>query len=158
MKQLLLPAIILVLAACKGKSSEKENSTSDNTAPVQPAKPVTGKDTLVVDQAAAVYFIPDSAQMENWKKKVGEQDFATVSDDWSSYMNSASEYLKTTSTPVVDASGKKVILFLKAGGAQSLVGLDTVSNYWGYYLFDPAKDPQYADITSIQDAYKNYFK
>lgn len=162
MKLLFFSAMILVLVSCKGKSSKTDEPAKDtasgNTTVVPAVTPVTSKDTLVVDKAAAVYFLPDSAQMEKWKKSVGDKDFSTVTDDWSSYMNSASEYLKTTSTPVVDASGKKVIVFVKSGGAQSLVGIDTISNYWGYYLFDPAKDPQYADITMMQDAYKKYFK
>jgi hypothetical protein len=29
---------------------------------------------------------------------------------------------------------------------------------WGMYLFDPEKKPHYADITEIEDDYKNYFK
>lgn len=158
MKLLFLSTLIFLLAACKGKSSKTDEPATDTTASKSRVTPVTGKDTLVVDKTSAVYFIPDSNQMEAWKKKVGEQDFATVADDWSSYMNGASEYIQTTTTPVIDASGKKVIVFVKQGGGMTAVGLDTLSNYWGYYLFDPAKEPHYADITMIQEAYKNYFK
>jgi hypothetical protein len=38
------------------------------------------------------------------------------------------------------------------------VKLDTLSELWGMYFFDPTKKPYYADITEIEEDYKSYFK
>ena len=158
MKLIISTLSIIFFIACSGKTDKKAAPISDTTA--QSAAPVViiNNDTMVIDKNAAVYYLPDSNQMEKWKIKVGERDFATVADDWSSYMNSSSEYLKTTNIPVVDATGKKILKFIKADKSVTLVGLDTLSNFWGYYLFSTAREPQFADIIMMEESYKKYFK
>ena len=158
MKFIIIPLSIIFLSACGGKADKKETPGTDTTAQSTPPVVTNSTDTMVVDKNAAVYYIPDSNQMEKWKMKVGERDFATVEDDWSSYMNSSNEYLKTTNLPVQDASGKKVLKFVKADKSVTLVGLDTLSNYWGFYLFSTSKEPEFADIIMMEEAYKKYFK
>ena len=158
MKLIIISISIIFLSACGSKADKKETSGTDTTTQAKPPVVTNSTDTMVVDKNAAVYFIPDSNQMEKWKMKVGEKDFATVADDWSSYMNSSSEYLKTTNLPVQDASGKKVLKFIKADKSVTLVGLDTLSNYWGYFLFSTSKEPEFADILMMEEAYKKYFK
>lgn len=157
MKLFITSLYIIFLCACGGKADKKEITNADTTTPSTNVVANT-TDTMVVDKNTAVYYIPDSNQMEKWKMKVGEKDFATVADDWSAYMNSSSEYLKTTTLPVQDASGKKVLKFVKADKSVTLVGLDTLSNFWGYYLFSTSKEPEFADIIMMEESYKKYFK
>jgi len=159
MKLIFFSLSIILLAACGGKADKKETTGTD-TADKQPVTTAVSNnaDTLVIDKNAAVYYIPDSNQMEKWKAKVGEQDFATIADDWSAYMNSSKEYLQTTVLPVQDASGKKVLKFVKADKSVTLVGLDTLTNFWGYYLFSTSKEPEFVDIITMEDSYKKYFK
>ena len=52
----------------------------------------------------------------------------------------------------------KLKKFVKADKSVTLVVLDTLSNYWGYYLFSINKNPHYADITMMEESYKKYFK
>jgi len=35
--------------------------------------------------------------------------------------------------------------------------MDTLQDLWGIRLFDPGKDPLYADIIEIEADYKKYF-
>ena len=158
MKLIIISLSIIILSACGGKADKKETPGTDTTSQSTPPVVTNSTDTMVIDRNAAVYYLPDSNQMEKWKMKVGEKDFATVADDWSSYMNSSNEYLKTTNLPVQDASGKKVLKFVKADKSVTLVGLDTLSNYWGYYLFSTSKEPAFADIVMMEESYKKYFK
>lgn len=158
MKIIITSLSIILLAACGGKEDKKETTGTDTTTQSIAPDLTNSTDTMVIDKNAAVYYLPDSNQMEKWKMKVGEKDFATVADDWSSYMNSSSEYLKTTTLPVQDASGKKVLKFIKADKSVTIVGLDTLSNYWGYYLFSTNKEPEFADIVMMEESYKKYFK
>ncbi|MDZ4794797.1 MAG: hypothetical protein SGI83_11010 [Bacteroidota bacterium] len=145
----LLPAI--VLTACAGKTDKK--ATPDETPIVN-----TTADTLLIDKNAAVYYRPDSLQLERWKKQSGDKDFAVIADDWSYYMNTSSEYLNTTTTPVIDASGKKILKFVKADQSFILVKPDTLKHYWGVFLFSPVKEPLFADLVTIEEVYKEYFK
>ncbi len=158
MKLIISTLTIIFFTACGGKADKKVTPGTDTTAKSATPVVMNNHDTMVIDKNAAVYYLPDSNQMDKWKLKVGEKDFATVADDWSSYMNSSSEYLKTTNLPVEDATGKKVLKFIKADKSVTLVGLDTLSNFWGYYLFSTAKEPQFADIIMMEESYKKYFK
>ncbi|HWR33942.1 MAG TPA: hypothetical protein VN451_10460 [Chitinophagaceae bacterium] len=158
MKILLLLSSATLFTACSNKSNKDKATAKDSLVQTTSTIPSNNMDTLTIDKNAAVFYSPDSAQMEKWKKTVGEKDFETVADDWSFYMNSTSEYLQTTTTPVENASDKKVLKFVKTDKSITLVRLDTLSNYWGVYLFTPAKEPKYADLTMMQDEYKSYFK
>jgi hypothetical protein len=158
MKFIVTSLAILLLSACGGKSGQKEKPVADPTDQSTNSPAINNTDTLEIDKNAAVFYNPDSMQLEKWKKDIGEKDFETVADDWASYMNSSSEYLKTTDLPVIDASDKKVLKFVKADHSITVVRLDTLSNYWGMYLFSTAKEPQYADIIMMEDSYKKYFK
>lgn len=158
MKIIITTISVIFLTACGGKSTKKESAITDSTKQSISPTVMNTTDTLVIDKNAAIYYNPDSIQMAKWKKDVGEKDFETVADDWSFYINSANEFLKTTTLPVEDASGKKVLKFIKADRTVTLIRLDTLSNFWGYYLFSTGKAPQFADITMMEDSYKKYFK
>ena len=158
MKLIIITMSLIFLTAWGGKSNKKEPPVTDTTKQSTSTAVINTTDTMVIDKNAAVYYIPDSMQMAKWKKEAGEKDFETVADDWSFYMNSSSEYLKTTKLPVEDASGKKVLKFVKADMSVTLVRLDTLSNFWGYYLFSTTKEPQFADIIMMEESYKKYFK
>ena len=158
MKFITLSLSLFVFVSCGSKSTKKETRVTDSENQVVSPPVMNNTDTLFIDKNAAVYYRPDSLQMEKWKKQVGEKDFETVADDWSSYMNSSNEYLKTTKLPVEDASDKKVLKFVKANKSVTLVLLDTLSNFWGYYLFSTTKEPEFVDIVTMEQSYKSYFK
>lgn len=158
MKLIIISLSLIILSACGGKSGKKETPGADTAKQSTTPTVTNNTDTLVIDKNAAVFYNPDSTQLANWKKEAGEKDFETVADDWSSYMNSSSEYLKTTDLPVLDASDKKVLKFVKADHSITVVRLDTLSNFWGMYLFSTAKEPQFADIITMEESYKKYFK
>lgn len=68
------------------------------------------------------------------------------------------EFLDSMKVPVLEASGKKLLKFIKADQLVTLVRLDTIHNFWGVYLFTPAKEPDYAEPVMIEERYKSYFK
>lgn len=115
-------------------------------------------DTLTIDGRSAVFFQPDSLQMEERMKKVGEKDFRAGADDYIYYINISAEFLEKQGLPVMNAKGKKYLKFVTSDKKVELVKLDTLSELWGMYLFDPEKKPHYADIVEIEEDYKNYFK
>lgn len=142
---------LIFLMACGGNTDKKAT-------PVDLPKINTTADTLVIDKNSAVYYRPDSLQLERWKKQSGDKDFAVITDDWSYYMNTSNEYLMSTSIPVEDASGKKILKFVKADQSVTLIKPDTLKHYWGVYLFSPAKEPMFADLVTIEEVYKSYFE
>ena len=115
-------------------------------------------DTLTIDRKAAVFYQPDSLQMEHRMKEVGEADFRAGADDYIYYVNTSAEYLEKKDLPVLDTKNKKYLKFILADKQVQVIKLDTLEELWGMYLFDPKKKAYAADMTIIEDEYKSYYK
>ena len=118
----------------------------------------TAADTLTVNNKTAVFFQPDSAQMEEQKRVVGSRKFMSGVDDNISNVSTSTQYLAQQGLPVVEAIDKKFIKFVSADNTVQVIKLDTMQKLWGAYLFDPKKAPQVADIAKIDKDFKRYFK
>jgi hypothetical protein len=91
-------------------------------------------------------------------KEVGEENFRAGTDDYIYYVNTSAEYLEKKGLQVIDAKNKKFLKFIMADKNVQLIKLNTLEELWGMYLFDPKKKQHYADMTVIEEDYKNYFK
>src|SRR5215204_4930310 len=91
-------------------------------------------DTLTIDGKAAVFYQPDSLQMEKRMKQVGEADFRAGADDYIYYVNTSAEYLEKQGLPVVDAKNKKYLKFVLGDRKTLVIKLDTLEELWGMYL------------------------
>ena len=158
----------LTLASCVTNDEKQDSQSSsfdtrqatDTTQQkgMEIKKAVIASDTLTIDTKSAVFFQPDSSQIKKRMKEVGEKDFRAGMDDYIYSINTSAEYLEKQGLTVVDAKGKKILRFITSDKKFHLIKLDTLQELWGMYLFDPAKKPYYADMTTIEDDYKNYFK
>jgi hypothetical protein len=115
-------------------------------------------DTLTIDRKAAVFYQPDSLEIEKRMKEVGEADFRAGADDYIYYVNTSTEYLEKEGLAVLDAKNKKYLKFVLVDKGVQVIKMDTLEELWGMYLFDPKKKAYAADMTIIEDEYKNYFK
>ena len=114
-------------------------------------------DTLTIAKTAAVFYQPDSLQIQKRMKQVGETDFRIGMDDYIYSVNTSVEFLQKQGLPVLDAKNRKYLKFVSADKKFQLIKLDTLQELWGMYLFDPDKKPHYADITGIEEDYKTYY-
>jgi hypothetical protein len=115
-------------------------------------------DTLTITEKCAVFYSPDSAQIEKEKKLAGEEDFYTIADDAVNYSSDAHVFLDSVNLKTVDIDTQKVIRFISADKTQKLIKLSKRTDLWGIYFFDPKKKPRWVDMTDIEEEYKNYFK
>lgn len=126
--------------------------------PAAKKTPSPDTDTLTIGHKAAVFYQPDSLQIEKRMKEVGEENFRAGMDDYIYSINTSVEYLQKQGLTVIDAKNKKYIKFVFAEVQTQLIKLDTLEELWGIYLFEPRRKPLYVDMTMIEEEYKNYFK
>lgn len=138
-------------AGTTGKGDTIETQEATQASPLD-------TDTLTIDRKAAVFYQPDSLQMDKRMKEVGEADFRAGADDYIYYINTSAEYLEKQGLPVLDAKNKKYLRFVLGDRKTQVIKLDTLEELWGMYLFDPKKKPCAADITMIEDEYKSYYQ
>jgi hypothetical protein len=166
MKSYLKLLLFLSLSFFSCRTAVKENDIKQpQTSPVDTQKtstePIKGRltgDTLIIQQRCAVFYAPDSVQMEKRMKLVGEEEFRAGADDYIYYINTSVDYLEKQYLSVINAKDRKYISFITADKRSQLIKLDTLEELWGIYLFDPNKKPYHSDLTIIEEEYKEYFK
>jgi hypothetical protein len=163
MTRKIIPFLFLLIFACS-PSTEKtstevlESSKDSLTIIKNDVATINSNDILVIDSKSAVFYSPDSLKIEKLKKAHGEEDFYIGADDYLNYVFESREFLKETKLPIIDAKGKKYIKFKVTDKLQTIIKLDTLTEPWGVYFFDPKKNAMQADMLRINEEYTNYFK
>jgi sugar/nucleoside kinase (ribokinase family) len=148
--------IAFLLASCGSGSSTVTTTQTDSTANKQvPATP--HRDTVTITERSALFFSPDSLQIEKAKHEGPEEDFYTAADDYVYYTSEAGMYFDSVKLKSIHIQGEKVLRFVQANGTTTAFDLDTIQDLWGIYLFDPSKPPRFADILDAKEEYENYF-
>lgn len=151
------------LAACTANDKQQETNTFltdtlQKEDSIQQANLKANTDTLMVTQNAAVFYEPDSLQMERRKKEVGEEAFYIGADDYLFYLNETYKYLEKKNLPVLLSQNKKYLKFVGNDSKATLIKLDTLPELWGVFFFDNTKAPQQIDLTMIEEEYKSYYQ
>lgn len=115
-------------------------------------------DTVVVSGKAAIVYSPDSLQMDQRMKAVGEENFRAGAGDYAYSISEADQYLQSVKLPVIYADTRKFLKFINQNGTVTLIKTDTLPELWGIYFFDPFKPPALIDETMIEEEYRKYFK
>ena len=153
-KNLLLSLIVsLTVTFCNDNSKEQQSEIASKI-----NEAIPNSDTLIISEKSAIFYQPDSMQIEKRKKEVGEENFYIGIDDYAFYINSSFEFLDSIKQPVIEVVGKKVLKFIYSNKQTEVIKLDTLPELWGMYFFSPEKMPRLVDMTIIEEEYKNYFK
>jgi outer membrane lipoprotein-sorting protein len=155
--------LALTLAACstennKTKIESQQTSAESLSKDKNSTTAITNFDTLIVDKEAAVFYSPDTTQIANRKKEIGEENFYVGADDYLNYLHTSHDFLDSTKLIILDEKDKKYLKFIHSDKSQTIIKLDTLAELWGIYFFDPNKKPKLIDMTIIDEEYKSYFK
>lgn len=158
---ILLIGALSLLSACKTETTPaKANVPKTEAKNARPAN-VTQRptDTLVVTTRCAVDYWASEEKIEQLKRESKtEEEFYVAADDVGWYMSASKTYLDSIKFPVVSTKGYRYIHFKKLDGASVYIDTDTIHGIANIYLFDVSKNPVDADITYIQEAFKEYFE
>lgn len=164
-KKYLLPLFALCCicgSACNSHNGSANNEavvSAKDTAPhaIDPANTTIQNDTLIIDRKAAVFFEPDSLQIEKRKAAIGEDNFFIGVEDYAYYLSMSHDYLDSARLRLLDARGKRFLKFIGNQPPNQIIRLDTVPELWGIYFFEPAKKAKRINMTMIEEEYRGYF-
>jgi hypothetical protein len=145
------------VVSCAGDRSETNNKQDSAVSIPTPVPKTNFSDTLVISNKSAVFYQPDSLQIEKAKQESREEDFMAGADDYIFYMNESAEYLEKKGITILNSKGRRYLKFMLYDGSMQVVKLDTIQELWGVFLFEPSQKPRQADITSIEEEYRNYY-
>lgn len=159
MKQLI--SLLLLIIVCISCSKPKKKTVVKNKHPKsQPVKAAPKTDTLLINTTSAVRVDLDSVQIENLRKKYGDDDFYTGADDNAFYSYGLDSVIEAKKLPLAIAKGLKYkyLKFLQSDGKTTVVKIDTLPSPTNYYFFKPSATPYEPDITDPEGEYKAYFE
>src|SRR3954453_11235219 len=151
-----------IIACTNNNRAANTNADSINNEPIQiylPPNTISANgDTLIVYRKAAVFYEPDSSKIAKRRQAIGEDDFNIGVEDYAYNLNAAHDFLLGTKLPLLDAKDRKFIKFISINTSAQTIRLDTLSELWGIYFFDPGQKAKQVDMTMIEEEYKSYFK
>ncbi|MDE3144078.1 MAG: hypothetical protein KGL19_07980 [Bacteroidota bacterium] len=116
-------------------------------------------DTLVIKNAAAVFYDPDSAQLEKIKKLNKPMEFSSLIHQNFYLMRNAKIVISKYwhDLKIIEVNKIRYLLFVKKDQSKILLDLNTKDDIAGIILFNGIKDPQLIDMMNIDTELNFYY-
>jgi hypothetical protein len=157
---MLLLCLTLLTFACNIKNKIADTGKEKIKIKFQ-AKPGSSfSDTLKTVGPVAVFYQPDSLQLEKIKAVTDERVFKGSMHEYFYQQRNAHVYLKKNwpHLLIVDVKDIRFLLFLKAGKNSEVIDLDKMNDACGLIVFDRRKSPLTLDMTNVETQVTDYFK
>lgn len=154
--------LLMLIASCKQLNKEKIQplETSKVTKAQIIKKPASGfNDTLIIKSNSAVFYVPDSVQMEKIKKVNQKEVFDLLTHNCHYQMQNARQVIKKDwpKIKIIETSTHRYLLFEKANKDEKCIDLNEKNDICGLFLFDGKKDPALVDMPNIDTQLHLYF-
>ena len=139
----------------------KNDATKTKSEHLHLAKPgSTYQDTLEITTASAIFYQPDSIQLEKIRTVTDERIFKGSMHEFFYQQRNAHLFLKEywPKLKIIEAKNIRYLQFIKAGNHPEIIDLDRKNDAYGMFLFDPAQSPLLVDMTNIETQVPDYFK
>ena len=159
----ILICVFIYSCSCTNTESSKKNNTEipATSHAVQSKKPSSSfSDTLVINRISAVFYDPDSLQLNKIQAITKKELYETDVHNCFYLMRNARMVLKKywPHIHIIESSEYRYLLFIKADNSQTCIDLDTKEDMCGILLFDRKKEPELIDMMNIDTALGFYFK
>jgi hypothetical protein len=131
-------------------SSEKESKSKP---------PSSFTDTLKINSRSAVFYYPDSIQLEKIKAITEKSIFDGSMHEYFYQVKSVHDALKKywPTIKIVEAKNVRYLQFVKKDQTNEFIDLDTKNDAQGLFVFDPAKSPIQLELTNAESEIGFYF-
>ena len=138
------------------QNQEKKISRSKRQVLTKP--PSNFQDTMQIDFPAAVFYLPDSLQLEKIKELTDSAIFEAAMHEYFFQMKNARMSIKRDWPRLKIVEAKNVRFLQFQDKDPTYIDLNARNDSHGLILFHPAKKPHYADMMNIDTELGFYFK
>ena len=153
--------MILLLLSCKGPSSggSAESLPTTNRARIHLKPASSFKDTLLISTSCAIFYAPDSLQLEQIRRITSDQVFRGSMHEFIYQTRNAHIYLKKywPKLKIVDAKNIRYLVFNNPAGSNT-IDLDTVEDPYGMYIYSARYAPRLLDMMNVETQVPEYFR
>jgi hypothetical protein len=155
-------AFIFLVCSCSQSSEKNNQPVEKDQAPkslIIKKPPSSFNDTVVIDRESAVFYNPDSLQLEKIKSVNENRVYATTTHDCFYMMKNARNVIRQfwPHIRIVEVVKARYLLFVRKDKNKICIDLNSKNNICGLFLFDPKKNPELADMPNINTSLGFYF-
>ena len=116
-------------------------------------------DTLKINSPAAVFYNPDSLQLEKIKLVTDARIFDGSMHEYVYLIRNAHLAIKKNipQLKIIEAKNVRYLLFISANNNKECIDLDTKNDPYGLFVFDRKKPPILLDMANIETELGFYF-
>ena len=154
-------SVLSLTASCSSDpAQDKEKKASLSGQQLHTKPPSSFQDTMQIDFPAAVFYLPDSLQLEKIKELTDSAIFDATMHEYFFQMRNARMSIKRDwpRLKIVEAKNIRFLLFKGKDNDSTYIDLNTKNDSHGLFLFQPGKKPHYADMMNIDTELGYYFK
>ncbi len=122
--------------------------------------PSSFEDTLPIKNPCAIFYKPDSIQLEKIKAINKPMVFEGLMHDCFFQMRYSHIVLKKyyPKIKIIETTKARYLLFVKEDKSDSCIDLNSNNDICGMYIFNTKKNPQLVDMTNVDTELDFYFK
>jgi len=134
---------------------EQKNIAKDKTKP-----PSSFPDSLRIDTRAAIFYYPDSLQLEKIKALTDKNIFDGIMHEYFYQFRNAHNVLKDhwPEIEIFEARNVRYLLFTKADKSTEIIDLNTKNDAYGLFVFDKMQSPVLLELTNVESGISFYFQ
>lgn len=134
-------------------------SKNESKAATKNKPPGSFSDTVNIIVPSAVFFHPDSLQIEKIKSITDTGIFKSTMHEIFYQMRYSRIFIKKhyPHIKIIEVTRARFLLFEKAGGRKEFIDLNTINDPGGLFIFDRFKAPHLADMTNVETELGFYF-
>jgi hypothetical protein len=158
----IISIILFMLSCSQSPEKNKQQVVKDQVSkhPNIKKPPSSFDDTMIISRASAVFYNPDSLQMDKIKSVNEKNVYETITHDCYYQMQNARNVIRQywPQIRIVEVIKTRWLEFVKADNSKIYIDLNTKNDICGLFLYDPQKDPELVDMPNIDTFLGFYFK
>ena len=149
---------------CESCSNSPEKEMPENN--IKPSQhdpkgkpPSSYSDTVKIDFSAAVFYSPDSLQLEKIRSTTDPGPFGADMHEYD-FLTKTARLVINRNYPhlkIVDVQKARFLLFLKADNTSLIIDLNTKNDPYGLFAFNRKDPPRLMDLPNIDSDLGFYF-
>lgn len=153
--------LIILSLSCSDSSRQtkpaENNIKNKSAAAINP--PSSYSDTLKINSAAAVFYSPDSLQLEKIKSVTDARVFEGSMHEYFYLVRNAHLVIKKyyPKLKIIEAKNVRYLLFTRADNKPDCIDLDKMYDPYGLFLFDGQTPSGLLDMANIETEIGLYF-
>jgi hypothetical protein len=145
--------VVIQLFSCTGPDRKNNNTPQTQQRSLPRTKPPSRyPDTLKISSPAAVFYFPDSLQLQKIRSLTDAGTFDADMHEYEFLFRTAHAAINKNFPGIrtIEAKNIRYLFFISGGNADTCIDLDKNYDPYGLYLFNGKQRPHLADMANIE--------